>query len=203
MKIRSDSFGHGEPIPAEFAFGRPGDGVPMVFSANRNPQLSWSAAPALTRSFCLICVDSDVPTVFEAINQRDRSIAIDQPRQEFIHWVMADIPAELLTIAAGSCADGVVTGGRKNPPGPAGSRQGVNDYTGFVGDGDYFGYDGPCPPWNDERVHRYHFRLFALGVAKLELPAAFNAADLQRAMRGHVLDEASTYGTYTLNPAVR
>jgi hypothetical protein len=41
-------------------------------------------------------------------------------------------------------------------------RQGVNDYTGwFANDpdmaGEYYGYDGPCPPWNDERVHTYVF----------------------------------------------
>jgi phosphatidylethanolamine-binding protein (PEBP) family uncharacterized protein len=40
----------------------------------------------------------------------------------------------------------------------------------FAGDndmrGDYYGYDGPCPPWNDEIVHRYVFTLFALDVAE-------------------------------------
>ncbi|MCE3002776.1 MAG: YbhB/YbcL family Raf kinase inhibitor-like protein [Xanthomonadaceae bacterium] len=202
MKIHSTSFAHGQPIPAEFAFGRPGEGAPMALSDNRNPHLAWSDAPAGTKSFALLCVDSDVPTVFDHINQAGHTLPADMPRQEFIHWVMADIPAHVTEIAAGACADGVVKGGRKDLPGPGGVRQGVNDYGSFMGDGTYFGYDGPCPPWNDALVHRYHFRLFALDVARLDLPTAFTAADLHRAMRGHVLDEASVYGTYTLNAAL-
>ena len=89
------------------------------------------------------------------------------------------------------------------PPGQ-GARQGLNDYTGwFEGDadmgGDWHGYDGPYPPGNDLRLHRYFFRLFALDVERLELPSPFTAADVFRAMRGHVLAEASTHGTYSLN----
>ena len=65
--------------------------------------------------------------------------------------------------------------------------------------GDYYGYDGPYPPFNDLRLHRYFFRLFALDVEQLELPQRFTAADAFRAMHGHVLGEASLYGTYSLN----
>jgi phosphatidylethanolamine-binding protein (PEBP) family uncharacterized protein len=52
-------------------------------------------------------------------------------------------------------------------------------------------------------VHRYLFRLFALDVAQLTLPAQFGMADLHRAMQGHVLAEAVHYGTYTLNARLR
>ena len=69
--------------------------------------------------------------------------------------------------------------------------------------GDYYGYDGPYPPFNDLRMHRYFFRLFALDVAALELPARFTAGDVLRAIHGHKLDEALVYGTYTLNPSLR
>ena len=90
----------------------------------------------------------------------------------------------------------------------AGCRHGLNDYTGwFAGDaqmgGDYFGYDGPYPPFNDLRMHRYFFRLFALDVAALDLPVRFTAGDVLQAMKGHVLAEALVYGTYTLNPSLR
>lgn len=202
MKIHSDSFAHGQPIPAEFAFGRPGDGAPMVMSDNRNPHLAWSGAPAGTKSFALICVDSDVPTVFDHVNQPDHTLAADMPRQEFIHWVMADIPASVTEIAAGSCADGVVKGGRKDPPGPAGSRQGSNDYGGFMGDGTYFGYDGPCPPWNDSIRHRYVFTLFALDIPRVPVEGTFTGQQVREAIAGHVLAQASLTGTYSLNPAV-
>jgi phosphatidylethanolamine-binding protein (PEBP) family uncharacterized protein len=65
--------------------------------------------------------------------------------------------------------------------------------------GDYRGYDGPYPPGNDLRMHRYFFRLFALGVESLALPDRFGAADVLRAMQGHVLGEALVYGTYSLH----
>jgi len=120
---------------------------------------------------------------------------------------MADIPAELREIAEGSCSDGFTAKGKAHPVGPAGVRQGLNDFTGwFAGNpdmaGDYLGYDGLYPPFNDARVHRYFFRLFALDVATLDLPARFTAADVHKAMHGHVLAEAALHGTYTLNPAL-
>ena len=65
--------------------------------------------------------------------------------------------------------------------------------------GDYHGYDGPYPPPHDLRTHRYFFRVFALDVATLGLPARFTAGDVFRAMHGHVLAEASTHGSYSLN----
>ena len=40
--------------------------------------------------------------------------------------------------------------------------------------GDYYGYDGPCPPWNDELVHRYVFTLYALDVPRLERARAIH-----------------------------
>jgi Raf kinase inhibitor-like YbhB/YbcL family protein len=85
--------------------------------------------------------------------------------------------------------------------------QGVNDFTGwFSGDadmgGEYLGYDGPCPPWNDALLHHYHFRIHALDVAALPLIKGFSLAELRAAMVGHVLAEAELVGTYSLNPAV-
>lgn len=209
MRIRSDSFADGQPIPPEFAFGQPGaDGEPCVLAPNRNPHLAWSDAPAGTRSFALACVDTEVPSVGDDVNQPGRTVPHDLPRTDFVHWVMIDIPPECCELGAGSCADGVVAGGRRDPFGPPGARQGLNDYTGwFAGDaamrGDYLGYDGPCPPWNDERLHRYHFRVYALDVPSLGLSGAFTLADARHAMAGHVLAEAAWTGTYTLNPALR
>ena len=200
MLLMSGSFAHGLPIPAEFAFGRLDAEAPMALSDNRNPHLAWREVPAGTRSFALLCVDTEVPTVFDDVNQEGRSIPADLPRQDFIHWVMIDLPADLREIAAGSCADGVVKGGNRAPNGPPGSRQGLNDYGGFMGDGDYYGYDGPCPPWNDERMHRYHFRLYALDIARLPIEKPdFTASDVLAAIDGHVLAQAEVVGTYTLN----
>jgi Raf kinase inhibitor-like YbhB/YbcL family protein len=203
MRLASSSFDHGSFIPDQYAFGVPGDGVPMAFGANRSPHLAWSDVPAGTRSLALVCVDPDVPSVFDDANQPGRSIARDLRRQDFIHWVLVDIPATCPELATGSCGEGVVPGGKQHPPGPAGSRQGVNDYGAFMGDGNYHGYDGPCPPWNDERLHHYHFRLYALDVPTLGLSGSFTAKDALSAMEGHVLAMAEHVGAYSLNPQLR
>lgn len=199
MRIWSDSFRAGGPIAAEFALGSV-DG----FAGNRNPHLAWDGVPAGTRSLVLLCIDPDAPTVPETVGREDMEIPVGQPRAEFVHWAMVDIDPGLSVIEAGSCSEGLVRGGKRQPQGPAGTRQGLNDYTGwFAGDaemgGDYYGYDGPYPPFNDARVHRYFFRLFALDLVRLDVPDRFTAADVLRAMQGHVLAEAAVHGTYTLN----
>lgn len=200
MKLRSDNFEHRGWIPAEFAFGP---------DANRNPHLAWDDVPAGTKSFALLCIDPDVPSKPDDVNQPDREVPEQLPRIDFTHWALIDLAPETRAIAAGACSDGVVPRGKQHPPGPAGTRQGENDYTGwFQTDpamaGSWRGYDGPCPPFNDSIVHRYFFRLFALDVPKLAIAADnFTAADVQRAMQGHVLAEALIHGRYTLNPRLR
>ena len=76
----------------------------------------------------------------------------------------------------------------------------------FAGDpdmrGDYYGYDGPCPPWNDQRVHRYVFTVYALDVDSLDVQGKFTGAEALSAIKNHVLGQASLTGTYTLNPAL-
>ena len=207
MHVTSDSFQHRQRLPGEFAAGvRTGDDV--GFGPNRNPHLRWDDVPAGTRSFALLCIDPDVPTVPDMVGKPGVEIPVDQPRCDFTHWAMVDIPADVREIAAGACSDGIVAHGKAEPAGPAGSRQGLNDYTGwFAGDaamrGDWHGFDGPFPPPNDLRLHRYFFRVFALDVERLDVPARFTAADVLRAMHGHVLAEAATYGTYSLNPGVK
>ena len=203
MRIWSDSFEHRGRIPAEFAMG-----TPEGFGGNRNPHLAWADAPEGTRSFALLCIDTDAPTDGSTVGRDDMEIPVAQPRADFVHWVLVDIPASVHRIEAGSCSDGVTAHGKRNPPGPPGSRQGLNDYTGwFAGDtgmqGDYFGYDGPYPPFNDLRLHRYFFRLFALDAERLELPERFTAADVLQAVQAHALTEATVYGTYSLNPKVQ
>ena len=224
MKLHSDSFEHRGPIPSAFAMGRK-DGTADTFSDNRSPHLAWSEAPDGTKSFALLCVDPDAPTVAEMVGKPGVEIPVEQPRCDFVHWAMADIPPDVRGFAEGAWSDGVTKGGKTASVRPdeaqviktaggsslAGSdpvRVGLNDYTGwFAGDatmgGDYYGYDGPFPPSNDLRLHRYFFRLFALDLARLDLPERFTASDVQRAMQGRVLAEALTYGTYSLHPRVQ
>jgi len=68
--------------------------------------------------------------------------------------------------------------------------------------GDYYGYDGPCPPWNDALRHRYVFTVYALDVAMLDIKGTVDGPSVRAALQGHVLAQASWTGTYSLNPQV-
>jgi len=205
MKLHSDSFADGGRIPAEFAFAVIDPAHRVRLSANRNPSLAWSGAPAGTKSFVLICHDPDVPSRPDEVNQEGREIPADLPRVEFFHWVLVDIPASTAKVDAGAYSHGVTPRGKGGPAAPNGTRQGINDYTAwFRGDhdmeGDYYGYDGPCPPWNDSIVHHYVFTIHALDVDEVPLEGRFGGVEVRKAIEGHVLASASVTGTYTLNP---
>ena len=68
--------------------------------------------------------------------------------------------------------------------------------------GDYCGYDGPCPPWNDSIVHHYVFTLYALDIERLPFEGKFTGQQVRDAMRGHVIGQAQIVGTYTLTPSL-
>jgi Raf kinase inhibitor-like YbhB/YbcL family protein len=208
MKLASTSFADGAAIPAEFAFCAPDPKTHATLSRNRNPQLAWSGAPAATKSFAILCHDPDVPGSGEDVNQEGRVVAASLARVDFFHWVLVDLAPGVAGVAAGEYSSSVVAKGKPGPQAPHGTRQGINDYTGwFASDpemaGDYYGYDGPCPPWNDERTHRYVFTVLALDVGRLALEASFTGGDVRKAVRGHVLAEAAITGRYSLNPAVK
>ena len=210
MKLSSESFRDGMAMPAACAFAATGADGQLALSANRNPHLSWSDVPAGTESLVLLCIDGDVPQDATDVNRTGVTLPASMPRDDFFHWSLIDIPVGLHQIAEGALSDGVVARGK---PGPEASldgaavRQGVNDYTRWFSTdpamaGDYYGYDGPCPPWNDERVHHYIFRMYALDVPRLALEGRFTCVDVLNAIHGHIVDEAQLIGTYTLNPAL-
>jgi Raf kinase inhibitor-like YbhB/YbcL family protein len=208
MNLFSTSFNDGEAIPARYAFARIAPETHIALSDNLNPHLGWTDAPAETVSFVLICHDPDVPSRGHDVNQDGRTVPTSLPRVDFFHWVLTDIPASVAAIAEGSHAVGVTPRGKSGPAAPDGMRHGLNDYTGWLaGDaemaGSYFGYDGPCPPWNDERLHHYVFTLYALDVPALEVTGDFDGSTVRGAMEGHVLASATLTGTYSLNPYVR
>ena len=76
-----------------------------------------------------------------------------------------------------------------------------DDEEGGDGDmaGDYYGYDGPCPPWNDSIVHHYVFTLYALSCDRLVVTGRVTAEAVRAAMNGQVVGEAAITGLYALN----
>jgi Raf kinase inhibitor-like YbhB/YbcL family protein len=208
MKLWSDSWSNGERIPSRYAAGRIDTPEGVTFSENLSPHLAWSELPAATRSLALICHDFDVPSRGDDVNQAGREVPADLSRVDFFHWVLADLPVEVAALAEGLFSRGFKPRGKSGPAvtvsGFTTARQGFNDYTGWFAAnpamaGDYFGYDGPFPPWNDSLVHHYVFTLYALGVARAPVEGRFGGAELRSAIHPYVLGEATHSGTYTLN----
>lgn len=105
-----------------------------------------------------------------------RSLALimddpDAPVGIWVHWVVWNIPAQTREIPENGMS--------------AGAKQGRNDWK-------RNDYGGPCPP---SGTHRYYFKLYALDTT-LTLEPSATKADLERAMKGHVLAAGQLMGTY-------
>jgi Raf kinase inhibitor-like YbhB/YbcL family protein len=95
----------------------------------------------------------------------------DAPSGTFRHWGVYDIPANARSIGAGAAV----------------GTQATNDFG-------KSGYGGPCPP-KGHGPHHYHFKLFALGVDRLEL-ANPKIADIESEAQRHAVGQAELIGTY-------
>jgi Raf kinase inhibitor-like YbhB/YbcL family protein len=130
---------------------------------NVSPALSWSNAPAGTKSFALLVHDPDAPT-----------------GSGWWHWVVYDIPANVASLPTDA-------GDPKKNLMPGAAVQGRTDFG-------TSGYGGPCPP--PGKPHHYHFRLYALKVPKLDLPADATAAFIGFNVKANALAETEIVGLY-------
>ncbi len=96
------------------------------------------------------------------------------------HWVVYNIPASVHALPEGA--------GNPNGTMPAGTVQGRTDFGSP-------GYGGACPPQN-HGPHRYIFTIFALDVAKLDVPDGCSAAMIGFYLNNHTLKKASLTATY-------
>jgi Raf kinase inhibitor-like YbhB/YbcL family protein len=207
MKVHSNSFADGGVIPVRFAFGKIDRTSHVALSDNYNPPLAWEDVPAETRSFAVLCHDYDVPSKPDDVNQEGREVPASLPRVDFFHWVLVDLPATVTSIAEGEHSHQVTPKGKSGPEARQGARHGVNDFTAwFAADhdmrGDYYGYDGPCPPWNDAIAHHYVFTVYALDVERLPIEGRFDGRQARDVIAQHTLAKASITGVYSLNPRV-
>ena len=109
-----------------------------------------------------------------------RSLALilddpDAPGGVWNHWLLYDLPPTVRSLAQGY------------KPGKLGQCA-TNDFG-------RRGYGGPCPP-KGHGPHRYFFKLYALSVASLALPAGARRAEIDKALSGHILAEARYMGRY-------
>lgn len=166
-----------------------------------SPAVRWSKGPKRTRSYALLMVDPDVPADLTLIDRPGVTIAADAPRQAIYHWVLADMPPATHSLVEGAEGRGLIPHGKPVGNGPVGAR-GANGYTEFLRNmpsmaGTYGGYDGPCPPKNDARTHRYIVTVYALDVPTIGLAGAFDGRALETAMAGHILASGSATALYS------
>jgi len=102
-------------------------------------------------------------------------------RNGFTHWIVWNIGPSTALIKQESV--------------PPGSTEGRND----AGRNNYV---GPCPPASPQLqrgdpagTHHYHFQLYALDE-KLDLPAETDKDGLEKAMAGHIVEQAELVGLY-------
>ncbi len=197
LTVRVDGIKPGGVIPQRFAYCVPAPRGHVVNGPDRSPAISWSRGPAGTASYAIIVVDTDVPTVFDNANKEGHTLPPSLARRDFYHWVLVDIPVRITSLAEGADT------GERSPKKPGPTRYGVRGISDYSGGGKIFGgYDGPCPPWNDEIAHHYHFRVYALDAGHLDVSGNFTGPDAVRAMQGHILAQGEVVGVYALNPEV-
>lgn len=133
------------------------------------------------------CDGDDVspPLNWSGIPEQARSLALvvddpdapdpKAPQRTWVHWVLYNLPVSVLGLPEAVNSKAL----------PPGTREGLNDWH-------RTGYGGPCPPVGR---HRYFHKLYALDTVLPDLHQP-TKAQLEAAMRGHVLAEAQLVGLY-------
>jgi Raf kinase inhibitor-like YbhB/YbcL family protein len=137
-------------------------GQDQVYSGgNRSPQLSWSGAPEGVKSYAVTCYDPDAPT-----------------GSGFWHWTVANIPADVTSLASGASSDAL----------PKGAVEGRTDFGAP-------GFGGAAPPAG-HGPHRYIFTVFAVDTDALEVTPDNSGAVFGFNLHFHTLAKASITGIY-------
>lgn len=132
-----------------------------------SPPLTWSPPPADTKSLAIICEDPDAPG------------------KTWVHWLVYNLSPSTRSLPE------AVTGESATPSDSIfaiteGGLQGINDFHQLA-------YGGPCPPGG---IHRYFFKVYALDKV-LELKPGATKAELEGAMKDHIIDRGELMGYYS------
>ena len=123
--------------------------------------------------------DVNPPLIFKNVPPKTKSFAItvsdpDAPEGVWSHWVVYNISPATRQIKENS-----------NP-----GTEGLSDFGKYV-------YGGPCP--QDEKVHHYIFRVFALNDL-LYINEGPSFAEVEKAVRFHTIAKSELTGTYQKLP---
>lgn len=130
--------------------------------------------------------DRSPPLLIEEVSADTKSLALiledpdapdpKAPRMIFVHWILYNLPPDIREIPEGADLEVL----------PSGVRTALNDFK-------HPGYRGPCPPVGR---HRYYHRVYALDIELPYLGADATRREVDRAMAGHILEEAALLGTF-------
>jgi len=121
-------------------------------------------------------VNVNPPIFIKQVPAGTKSLALivddpDAPSGTWVHWVLWNMDPAIKEIKEDSF--------------PKGAKQGMNDFRQQT-------YKGPCPP---SGTHRYFFKLYALDTT-LTLHANATKAELEKSMKGHIIEKAHLVGFY-------
>jgi Raf kinase inhibitor-like YbhB/YbcL family protein len=207
LTVSVDSLKNGGVIPNQYRFCVPAEQGHAAPGPDKSPGMSWSNGPTGTKSYVITLTDIDnLAEQREKQNQEGITVAASVARRTMFHWVLVDILANVTSLPEGAESEGRVPHGKPQTPAKVGVR-GLNAFTIFMAaneqmKGQWFGYDGPCPAWNDELAHRNVFTVYALSVSSLNLSGAFDGAAAMAAMEGKVLAKGEVMGLASTNPSV-
>ena len=206
LKVRVDSIQSGEMIPTKYSFCMPAAQGHIEPGPDISPAISWTKGPRGTQSYAITVTDTDSPkTDREKMNKEGMTVPKSATRQTFVHMVLVDIPANVRSLPEGAASNARVVHGKPAAQTKVGVP-GLMDFTKIFAANDalkgkYYGYDGPCPAWNDEiDPHHLHFMVYALSVKSLNMPQDFDGPAVIDAMKGKVVAEGKLDALYTTNP---
>jgi Raf kinase inhibitor-like YbhB/YbcL family protein len=159
----------------------------LFFSASSSKEVSAMAALQITspafqnnghipRQYTCDGRDINPPLMIANVPQRAKSLALicddpDAPIGIWVHWVIWNIDPGVKEIKENTV--------------PTSAIVGINDFRNHS-------YGGPCPP---SGTHRYFFKVYALDTV-LGISPNSTKADLEKAMKGHILAQGELIGLY-------
>jgi Raf kinase inhibitor-like YbhB/YbcL family protein len=151
FEVRLPHLGRGEELPVRYARGGTG-------RRNLSPPLQIGALPAGAQSVSFAFVDLD--------------------QDDFIQWLVLDIPAGDIRLEEGASGNGMPEGARELP-----------------NDAHFVGYAGP-EPTPVTGTHRYRLIAYALDVATLDIDGRVSLEEFKQAAEKHAVGSAETYWTF-------